>query len=81
MNYPTSNLKLISTPKQSNWNITYSERSGYFYAIAKPDRGAESSHFGRIGHIRMLVRQGHFKDSLANLTEYGRELLSQHGIK
>lgn len=55
-----------------NFDI-YADKTGHLYSIARPGTGCEGTHFGDANHIRHLMRQGCWRDTL---TEYGRELMN-----
>lgn len=40
--------------------------------IARPDSGASNSSFGDVRHVKNLMRQGYFSDTL---TDYGKILM------
>ena len=56
----------------SNWDI-YETKTGYFYSIARKGSTAESTIFGDINHIKNLIRQGYFNNTL---TEYAKTKLA-----
>lgn len=55
-----------------NWDI-YADKKGTLYSIARPGTGCCSTFFGDKNHIKNLIRQGHFSDTL---TEYGEQLMN-----
>ena len=54
-----------------NWDL-YADAKGHIYSIARPDSGASNSSFGDVRHIKNLMRQGYFSDTL---TDYGKILM------
>lgn len=56
----------------NNWDI-YADKKGALYSIARPNSGCGSTFFGDCNHIKALIRQGYFHDTL---TEYGRQLMN-----
>lgn len=56
----------------SNWDI-YADKKGALYSIARPNSGCGSTIFGDCNHVKNLIRQGYFSDTL---TEYGRQLMN-----
>ena len=55
-----------------NWDI-YADEKGTLYSIARPGSGCGCTFFGDKNHIKNLIRQGHFSDTL---TEYGKQLMN-----
>ena len=55
----------------SNWDI-YADEKGTLYSIARPQSGCGSTIFGDKNHVKNLIRQGYFSDTL---TEYGRQIM------
>lgn len=55
----------------SNWDI-YADSKGTLYSIARPGSGASGSYFGDAAHVKRLMKQGYFSDTL---TAYGEKLL------
>ena len=55
----------------SNWDI-YADKKGTLYSIARPGSTAESTYFGDKHHIKNLIRQGYFHNTL---TDYGRQIM------
>lgn len=62
----------------SNWDIYADPTTGTLYSIARPESGAGGTYFGHCDHVRNLMRQGSFSDTL---TEYGKELMINSGYK
>ena len=56
----------------SNWDI-YASKRGTLYSIPRPGSGCRGTFYGDTNHIRHLMRQGYFSDTL---TEYGRQLMN-----
>lgn len=54
-----------------NWDI-YADEKGTLYSIARYGTTCESTFFGDVRHVRRLINQGHFHDTL---TAYGRRLM------
>lgn len=54
-----------------NWDI-YANKEGTLYSIARPNSGCGNSYFGDKNHIKRLIKQGLFSDTL---TEYGRQIM------
>lgn len=55
----------------NNWDI-YTDKKGTLYSIARPGTGCRGSYFGDVNHIKNLIRQGYFKDTL---TQIGVEMM------
>ncbi|MBR2579211.1 MAG: hypothetical protein IKE41_03665 [Clostridia bacterium] len=55
-----------------NWDI-YADKKGTLYSIARPGTSCGNSYFGDCNHIKNLIRQGYFSDTL---TEYGKALMN-----
>lgn len=55
-----------------NWDI-YADTKGYLYSIARQAAAdCKNSYFGDVKHIKRLMRQGYFSDTL---TDYGKKLM------
>lgn len=55
-----------------NWDI-YADEKGVLYSIARPGTGCGSTFFGDKNHIKNLMKQGYFSDTL---TEYGKKIMN-----
>ncbi len=54
-----------------NWDI-YADTNGRLYSIPRKGSGCQGTHYGDINHVKNLMRQGYFRDTL---TPYGFELM------
>ena len=55
-----------------NWDL-YADEGGTLYSIARPNSTCDSTIFGDCRHVKSLIKQGYFSDTL---TEYGRQLMN-----
>lgn len=55
----------------NNWDI-YADKNGTLYSISRPMSGCGNSIFGDCDHVKHLIRQGYFHDTL---TTYGRQMM------
>lgn len=55
-----------------NWDI-YADEKGRLYSIARPGTRCGSTIFGDKNHVKNLIREGCFSDTL---TEYGKQLMN-----
>ena len=56
----------------SNWDLYIDDR-GTIYSIAREGSTAHGTYYGDKNHIKRLIREGHFSDTL---TEYGQSSMS-----
>lgn len=69
-NAAKANLIQITTEDEPhNWTLFGNPDTGIIYSIARPGQGASSSYFGKADHVKNLIREGHFSDTL---TEAGK---------
>lgn len=68
----------------SNWdyyfNFPWSDcpKAAYFWAVAEPESGAGTSHYGDIRHVKHMMDLGYFD---GKLTKAGEKLLAADGHK
>lgn len=68
----------------SNWdyyfNFPWSDcpKAAYFWAVAKPESGAGTSHYGDIRHVKNMLELGYFD---GELTKAGKRLMAADGHK
>ena len=65
-------IQLTTEDEPSNWTLFGDPADGHIWSIARPGQGASSSWFGKSDHVRRLIREGHFHDTL---TEAGQAFI------
>lgn len=65
-------IQLTTEDKPSNWTLFGNPATGIIYSVARPGQGASSSYFGKADHVKRLIREGHFSDTL---TEAGQAFI------
>lgn len=65
-------IQLTTEDEPHNWTLFGNPETGIIYSIARPGQGASSSYFGKADHVKNLIRDGFFSDTL---TEAGQAFI------